>query len=489
MTLRELLKGCSVRSVIGDLDTEILGLAYDSRDIRPDYLFFAIRGTRLDGNRFMPKAIAKGATAVVSALAPVQALALPWIQVDDERTAMAAMAGNFYGHPTQNLHLVGVTGTNGKTTTAYIVESILKAAGKPSAVLGTIEYRGPGFSFAAERTTPEAPDLEKLFRQVADAGRRYAVMEVSSHAIEMKRTDGLQFEVAIFTNLSRDHLDFHADMVSYFRAKRKLFEGARGVKPRVMVLNMDDPRYAELRQIDPERVISYGMQVAADISPVRHEFGWEGINATYKTPVGDLEVRTSLMGKPNLFNIGAAIGAGIGLGLPPDAIARGIQDLRSVPGRFEPVNAGQPFRVIVDYAHTDDALAKVLKSARDITAGRLIVVFGCGGDRDRTKRPLMGQAAARGSDFAIVTSDNPRSEDPMAIIHEIEQGMTGASYSVIADRREAIRAALCDAKEGDTVVIAGKGHETYQTVGTTSHPFDDRLVAKELLDELNAGRN
>jgi UDP-N-acetylmuramoyl-L-alanyl-D-glutamate--2,6-diaminopimelate ligase len=489
MTLRELLSGLNTRSVAGDLDTEVFGLAYDSRQVSAGDLFFAIRGTRLDGNRYMPRAISKGAAAVLSALDPVQGLAMPWIQVVDERAAMAAIAGNFYNHPTRDLHLVGVTGTNGKTTTTYIVESILNVSGKPTAVLGTIEYRGPGFDFAAERTTPEAPDLQKLFREIVDAGWKYAVMEVSSHAIEMKRVSGLQFEVAVFTNLSRDHLDFHHDMETYFRAKRKLFEGLDRKKPRAMVLNMDDPRYGDLRSIAPSSVISYGMQVASDICPVRHQFGWDATDAMYKTPIGEIEVHTPLIGKPNLFNIGAAIGVGIALGIPADAISRGIRELHHVPGRFESVNAGQVFRVIVDYAHTDDALEKVLKSAREITSGRLIVVFGCGGERDRTKRPLMGEVAARESDYVVVTSDNPRGEDPLAIIKEIEEGMKGASYRVQPDRREAIRTALAEAREGDTVLIAGKGHETYQTIGTTVHPFDDRTVAKELLYELNAGRN
>jgi UDP-N-acetylmuramoyl-L-alanyl-D-glutamate--2,6-diaminopimelate ligase len=489
MTLRELLSGLNAIRVTGDLDTEILGLAYDSRRVAAGDLFFAIRGARFDGNRFMPKAIAKGAAAVVSALDPVEGLAMPWIQVRDERAAMARIAGNFYGHPTGRLHVIGVTGTNGKTTTTYIVESILKAAGRPTAVFGTIEYRGPGFDFAAERTTPEAPDLEKLFRQVLDAGWEHTVMEVSSHAIEMKRVDGLQFEVAVFTNLSRDHLDFHRDMESYFRAKRRLFEGLNGVKPRVMVLNADDSRFRELRSIDPPRVISYGMQVAADISPIRYEFGWEATEAMFKTPIGEMKVRTSLMGRANLFNIGAAIGVGVALRLPAEAISHGIQNLRCVPGRFEPVRAGQPFHVIVDYAHTNDALQKALRFAREITSGRLIVVFGCGGERDRTKRPLMGEVAAQESDCAIVTSDNPRGEDPMEIIREIEEGMKGANYRIEVDRRTAIRLALADAKAGDTVLIAGKGHETYQTIGTTAYPFDDRVVAKELLDELNTGRN
>jgi UDP-N-acetylmuramoyl-L-alanyl-D-glutamate--2,6-diaminopimelate ligase len=489
MTLRELIPGLNARSVTGDLDTEILGLAYDSRQVSTGHLFFAIRGTRLDGNRFMPRAIAKGAVAVVSALHPVEGVEMPWIQVADERAAMATIAGNFYGHPTKDLHLIGVTGTNGKTTTTYIVESILQAAGAPTAVLGTIEYRGPAFEFAAERTTPEAPDLERLFRQVVDAGWRHAVMEVSSHAIEMKRVAGLHFEIAVFTNLSRDHLDFHGDMESYFRTKRKLFEGLTGVRPRFMVLNADDSRYENLRSIDPTRVISYGMEVASDIHPVRYQFGWEATDVMFKTPIGELTVRTYLMGKANLFNIGAAIGVGVALDIPPDVITRGIEGLRHVPGRFELVNAGQPFRVIVDYAHTDDALEKVLKSARQITSGRLIVVFGCGGERDRTKRPVMGEVAARESDYAIVTSDNPRSEDPIAIIKEIEEGMKGSDYRVEVDRRRAIRLALAEAKEGDTVLIAGKGHETYQTIGTTVHPFDDRAVAKELLHELNIGRN
>ena len=402
---------------------------------------------------------------------------------------MAAMAANFYDHPTRKLNLIGVTGTNGKTTTTYIVESILKAAERPAAVLGTIEYRGPEFNFVAERTTPEAPDLEKLFRHIVDAGWQYAVMEISSHAIQMKRVAGLNVDVAVFTNLSRDHLDFHGDMETYFRVKRKMFEGLNGVRPRKMVLNRDDPRYEDLRRIDPSRVISYGMQVAADICPLRYQFGWEGTDAMYKTPIGELQVRTSLMGKPNLLNIGAAIGVAIALGVPPDAIARGIEQLHNVPGRFEPVSAGQPFRIIVDYAHTDDALEKVLQSAREITTGRLILVFGCGGDRDRSKRAVMGAVAVRNSDYAIVTSDNPRSEDPAAIIQEIEQGMSGIEHAAVVDRRDAMRLALSRAKKGDTVLIAGKGHENYQTIGTVSHPFDDRLVAKELLDELNAGRN
>jgi UDP-N-acetylmuramoyl-L-alanyl-D-glutamate--2,6-diaminopimelate ligase len=399
---------------------------------------------------------------------------------------MAAIAANFYGHPTKHLHLVGVTGTNGKTTTTYLIESILKAAGRDAAVLGTIEHRGPGFEFAAQRTTPEAPDLEKMFKQVVDAGWKDAVMEVSSHAIAMKRVAGLEFEIAVFTNLSRDHLDFHGDMESYFQAKRKLFEGVDGIRPRVLVLNSDDARYGDLRSIDPERVVSYGLHDGADIRPTHYQFGSEGTHATYRVFSAEIEIDTSLMGKPNLYNIGAALGTAVALGISQDAMVRGIRNLANVPGRFEAVIAGQRFRVIVDYAHTDDALEKVLNSAREITPGKLIVVFGCGGDRDRSKRPAMGKVAAHGSDFVVVTSDNPRTEDPMAIIGEIEKGLKGAHYAVIPDRRAAIRKALTEAKPDDTVLIAGKGHETYQTIGTTSFPFDDRVVARELLDELVA---
>ncbi len=488
MNLKSLLAGCSVRSTAGNLDTEVLGIAYDSRHVAPGFVFVAIRGTRVDGNRFVPVAVKNGAVAVLSAL-PVQEAEAAWVEVASDREALATVAANFYGHPTMSIHLVGVTGTNGKTTTTYLIESILRAAGHPAALFGTIEYRGPGFAFEAERTTPEAPDLENLFRRVADAGWKYSVMEVSSHAIELRRVAALHFEVGVFTNLSRDHLDFHGDMRSYFLSKKKLFTGMGGGVPRVMVLNADDSNYAELRAIAPDRVISYGMKTAADIYPVRYRFGWEGTEAAFMTPLGEIGVSSRLMGIPNLYNTGAAIGVAAGLGIPASAIRHGLESIPNVPGRFEPVYAGQDFRVIVDYAHTDDALQNVLGSARQITPGQLIVVFGCGGDRDRTKRPMMGEVAIRGADRVIVTSDNPRSEDPLAIIDDIVRGLKPSDYKVVPERRQAIRTALELAKPGDTVVIAGKGHETYQIIGTETFPFDDKTVAREILDELNAGRN
>lgn len=497
MRLSAALDGCNSTHTRGDLSAEISGITCDSRQVSPGYVFVAIRGLKTDGNRFVADAIGRGAAAIVSALPGEGFATTTWIQVSDEREALADLAANFYGHPAEKLHAVGVTGTNGKTTTTYLIEAILSAWGFPSAVFGTVEYRGPGFQFQAERTTPEAHELQALFGRVVDGGWTYVVMEVSSHAIEMKRVKGLHFEVAVFTNLTRDHLDFHGDMRSYFLAKRKLFTGLDGKVPRVLVLNADDPCFDELRAVAPSRVISYGLEKDADIRPARYEFRSDGsgTEAVFSSPLGELRLHSTLLGKPNLYNMGAAIGAAIGLGVPAEAIVAGITALPGVPGRFESVRAGQPFRVIVDFAHTDDALIRVLQFAREITEGRLVVVFGCGGDRDRTKRPVMGAAAVEFSDFAVATSDNPRSEDPMAILNEIEPGLRraggirGTNYWIEPDRREAIRYALKLAVPGDTVLLAGKGHETYQVIGNQTIPFDDRAVARELLDELAARRN
>jgi len=497
MKLSTVLGGCSVVHTRGDLSATISGITLDSRQVAPGFIFVAIRGLKMDGNRFVPDAIARGATAIVSALAGDEHPGTTWIQVADEREALAILAANFHGHPASRLHAIGVTGTNGKTTTTYLVEAILTAAGFPTAVFGTIDYRGPGFQFPAERTTPEAPELQAMFGRVAEGGWKYAVMEVSSHAVELKRVLGLHFEVAVFTNLTRDHLDLHKDMRSYFLAKKRLFTGLDGRIPRVLVLNIDDPCFEELKAIAPSHVISYGMSALADIHPKEYDAmrGGEGMDAVFKSPLGDLEVHSKLLGKPNLYNIGAAIGTAIGLEVPADGIRRGIAGMDVVPGRFESVNAGQRFRVIVDFAHTDDALTRVLQSAREITPGRLIVLFGCGGDRDRTKRPLMGEVAIKGSDFVVVSSDNPRSEDPLAIIAEVEAGVRrgggieGKNYQKVADRRDAIRYALKLASPGDTVLLAGKGHEAYQIIGNQSLPFDERAVARELLDELAVRRS
>jgi len=497
MLLSAVLSGCSVVHTRGEVNLEVSGITLDSRTVAPGFVFVAIRGLKTDGNRFVPQAIARGAAAIVSVLPGEGYPGTTWIQVADERAALAALAANFNGRPAEKLHAIGITGTNGKTTTSCVVEAILHSAGFPCAVFGTIEYRGPGFRLTAERTTPEAPELQALFKRVVDGGWKYAVMEVSSHAIELKRVEGLRFEVGVFTNLTRDHLDLHNDMRSYFLAKKKLFTGLDRTVPRVLVLNRDDPHFDELKAIAPSRVVSYGLNLAADICPTRHApaADLKGMDVAYKSPLGELQMQTGLIGKPNLYNIGAAIGVAVGFGLSAEATRQGVAQLQNVPGRFELVQAEQAFRVVVDYAHTDDALARLLETAREITPGHVFVVFGCGGDRDRTKRPLMGEVAARASDFAVATSDNPRGEDPMAILRDVEPGLQraggveGKTYRMIPDRREAIRFVLKLARPGDTVLLAGKGHETYQIIGNEALPFDDRAVARELLDELATGRN
>lgn len=494
MRLSDVLAGCRVISSSGDLGREILGIAYDSRQVSGGFVFVAIRGLRADGNRFAVQAVERGAAAVVSVLPAPVGFQATWIQVEDDREALAVLASNFFERPTAKLAAIGITGTNGKTTTAYLVESILKAAGRPAALFGTVEYRGPGFEYKADRTTPEAPDLQSLFRRVVDGGWKYAVMEVSSHAIDLKRVEKVHFDVAVFTNLTRDHLDYHKDMRSYFLAKKKLFTGLDGEIPRILVLNMDDSQFDELAAIAPSHVISYGMRTGSDVRPSSWQLGWNGIDATFESPAGAFRVHSNMKGKPNLYNISAAVGVAVGLGISADAIRDGIEQLPSVAGRFETIETNQPFRVVVDYAHTDDALEKVLQAAREMTPGRLIVVFGCAGERDRTKRPLMGNIAARLGDLAILTSDNPRGEDPMSIIREVEAGMVGEGIDAgkcraVADRREAIRFALASAASGDTVIVAGKGHETYQVIGNQSFDFDDRVVVRELLNELAAGRS
>lgn len=489
MKLGELLEGMDIRTVSADIRVPVSGITYDSRRVESDALFVAIKGAEADGNDYVDQAIGRGAAAIVSEERPRSAI--PWIQVESDRSALALLASNYFGQPTSKLHLVGITGTNGKTTTTYLVESILKAANQQVVLIGTIDYRGPGFECASERTTPEAPDLERLFRSAVDNGCDYGVMEVSSHAIALERVAQLDFEVAAFTNLTGDHLDFHGGMGAYFGSKKKMFSGLAGRVPRWGVINRDDDTFEELRDSGPDRILSYGLNSNADIHPNSLNFDELGFDAEFKTPRGLLRIRSSLMGKPNLYNLAAAVGIGVALAVPTESIIAGVQALQSVPGRFELIDCGQPFRVIVDYAHTDDALENVLGAAREITRGKLVVVFGCGGDRDHTKRSRMGAVAGRLSDFVVITSDNPRREDPAEVIRMVEDGLreAGSRWVSHVDRHDAIRAAIEMASDQDTVVIAGKGHEDYQVIGDARIPFDDRVVARELLDELNARRN
>ena len=480
------------------LDREVRDIAYDSRKVVPGSLFVAVRGFHSDGHQFIPQAVQQGAIAVVAEenRAGEGAGNLPVIPVVNSRAALAQIAAAFYGYPSRRLKLIGITGTKGKTTTSYLVRSIIEAAGHAAGLIGTIDYRVGNKVYPAPNTTPESLDLQRLLCEMADAHAGYCVMEVSSHALALGRTDGCVFETAAFTNLAQDHLDFHRDMDSYFRAKLLLFTAlAAG---RTAVINADDAASAEIGQRTRATVYTFGMSGKADVRPageIGHGIG--GLSFAVRTPNGVVAVESPLVGKHNVYNILAAIGVGVSQGFSSDAIARGIKSMRAVPGRMEKVEVGQPYGVIVDYAHTEDSLVHLLDAVREVAEGRVIALFGCGGDRDRTKRPKMGAAVVKGSDIAIVTTDNPRTEDPLAIIGEIESGMAAAGikvpfpgrmpdnlsgktpYLVIPDRRAAIAAAIGMARQGDVVVLAGKGHEDYQIIGDKKIHFDDREVAGE----------
>jgi UDP-N-acetylmuramoyl-L-alanyl-D-glutamate--2,6-diaminopimelate ligase len=464
----------------------VTGVAYDSRRVQRGNVFVALKGQHADGTVFARQAIERGAIAVVSQDAAPADVAGSWTVVQDARRALALLSAEFFGNPSASLQVVGITGTNGKTTTAYLVASIFDAAGIPCGLLGTVGYRIGADVREAAHTTPEAPDVQALLREMVDRGCGACAMEVSSHALSLARVDGMTFAAGIFTNLTRDHLDFHADMEAYFQAKRRLFEMLPRDAP--SLINMDDPRGAPLVEITG-RPVTYAVNRQADIMPGPLSFSLHGLSFDVRTPRGTLHVTSSLVGRPNVYNILAAVSAATALGVSFDAIERGIAALDGVPGRFQVVSGTKDdVTVVVDYAHTDDALRNLLETARPLTAGRLITVFGCGGDRDRTKRPLMGAVAGRLSDLIVITSDNPRSEDPSKIIEEIQRGITidtrrdtAQRLLTYVDRREAIGKAIEWARPGDVVLIAGKGHEKYQIVGGEVRPFDDVAVAREAL--------
>ena len=472
-------------------ELEIHSLAYDSRRAGPGTLFFAIEGEKADGHRFVPQALSRGAAAVVSERQAPRDLASRWVRVPAIRRALSHAARAFFGHPEQRLRLIGITGTNGKTTTAYLLESILRSSGAGVGLFGTIEYHVAGRILPAGNTTPESLDLAACFRELVEAGASAAVMEVSSHALAQERVWGVPFRAAVFTNLTRDHLDYHHTMEEYFRAKRRLFEGLGTPPPDVAAINLDDPWGSRLLDLPYPRLITYGLRPGADMSVKHYTQESAGLVATLTSSRGEIEIESPLIGRSNLMNILAAAAAAEGLEISEDAIREGIGSLDRVPGRFERVDQGQPFLVVVDYAHTDDALRNVLATAREITRGRLIVVFGCGGDRDRTKRPVMGEVAGMLADTVVLTSDNPRSEDPLAIINDALVGVqrTGRPCLLESDRQAAIREALEQAREGDTVVIAGKGHETYQIFSDRTVAFDDREAARRVLNELGYQAN
>jgi UDP-N-acetylmuramoyl-L-alanyl-D-glutamate--2,6-diaminopimelate ligase len=470
----------------------------DSRRVLPGGIFVAIRGARFDGNRFVNEATKRGAAAILSELPRPADLPrsdqVAWLQVADARVALAKAAAAAHGHPSRRLELVGVTGTNGKTTTSYLIESIfheaLKGTEAKSALIGTIGYRIADQQYEASLTTPEAPEIQDFLRRAVEVGVSHAVMEVSSIALDQHRVDGLEFAAAAFTNLTQDHLDYHKSIDSYFAAKRKLFGACLGKRPRHAIINIDDPRGVELASQSGANVLSYALEEKAGITTEGLEFGLDGLHFTVRTPEGRIEIASPLVGRPNAYNMLCAIGVGVALGFDLEVIARGISKCPGVPGRFERVNgASAAPTVIVDYAHTPDALTGVLKTLREMQVsrkgkiGRVITVMGCGGDRDRGKRPLMGEEAARLSDLVIATSDNPRSEDPLLILNDIRVGLdrAGKPYELIVDRREAIFRAITKANRCDLILIAGKGHETYQIIGASRYHFDDREVAREAL--------
>ena len=502
MRLKELLALAEVEEVNGDPNQEVSGLAYDSRRVGAGEVFFAIPGEQSDGHDFIADAIERGAAAVVYARKGACPQGRAGLRVNDVRRAMGLWAARFYDWPSQKLKLVGVTGTNGKTSLTYLIESMLRAAGMEPGVIGTINYRYCGDEVPSHHTTPESLDLQGLLDKMSRAGVEAVTMEVSSHALVQERVRGLDFDIGVFTNLSRDHLDYHADMDDYFLAKSRLFTDylrASAKRNKAAVICADDPRGRELiAKLSRQslEVWSYGESQQWDVHPLNVENDVTGLRGKIRAKERTIEFASPLIGAANLQNIMGALGVGLALGLDVAAVAEGIGRLRSVPGRLEKVANDIGITILVDYAHTPDALEKALGAIRPLTEGKLITVFGCGGDRDRGKRPLMGEIAARLSDVVVVTSDNPRSENPLAILNEVAVGVqrtnlkklaaaqlaTETGYCVEADRREAIRIALRAAKPGDSVLIAGKGHEDYQILGATRIHFDDREVTREELE-------
>jgi UDP-N-acetylmuramoyl-L-alanyl-D-glutamate--2,6-diaminopimelate ligase len=501
--LGDLLKVLDLKTALPReaLESEVSDIAHDSRKVVPGSLFVAVRGFHSDGHQFIPQAIRQGAIAVVmEQKIDAEAGGAPLVAVDDSRKALALLADAFFDHPSGRLKLVGVTGTNGKTTTTYLVKSIVEAAHGTVGLIGTIDYRVGNKVYTAPNTTPDSLALQRLMSEMTNLGIETCIMEVSSHALALDRTAGCRFAVAAFTNLTQDHLDFHETMASYFEAKLLLF---KGLGPGAFaVINIDDMRATVIISATNARVITTGFSPRADVRPlgaIHH--GIHGLTFDVTTPLGQISVESPLVGRHNVYNILTAIAISVAMGFETTVIAEGVKNMQAVPGRMEKIEGSGPFTVLVDYAHTEDALNRLLDAVREIAEGRVITVFGCGGDRDRTKRPKMGRAAARGSDIVIITSDNPRTEDALSIIREIEYGMTSSGlkvanldvssntrtgqtpYLVIPDRRDAIRTAIGMGQPGDVIVLAGKGHEDYQIIGDKKIHFDDREVARDELEK------
>ncbi|MBD0315367.1 MAG: UDP-N-acetylmuramoyl-L-alanyl-D-glutamate--2,6-diaminopimelate ligase [Nitrospiraceae bacterium] len=490
--LTALDKQVTVSESHGNLHVDVAGITDDSRTVSAGSLFVAVQGEQSDGHRFVPAAVQAGAAAVVLEQ-PSGGLAVPWVRVTDSRKALGLLGGRFYGDPSSRLRMIGVTGTNGKTTTAYVCKALLEAIGRRVGLIGTVAYQIGSETLAASHTTPGALTLQQLLAKMVERGCDVSVMEVSSHALAQDRTIGCEYDVAVFSNLTQDHLDFHRTMEEYFQAKLRLFAGLTGThKPQKRaILNSDDVSGLRIKAHCPAPVWTYGIKSKADLQAENVRLSVGGTTFRAATPAGSFAVESHLVGEHNVYNLLAAIGVALHEGATPEDVREAVSQVTNVPGRFERVMAGQPFTVVVDYAHTEDALVRVLAAAHELKAGRIITVFGCGGDRDRGKRPLMGRAAVRYSDVVILTSDNPRTEHPLAILQEVEAGVADAlidrpsvQYQKIPDRRAAIHAAVRNAQPGDMVLIAGKGHEDYQIIGSTKVHFDDREVAREAIAQL-----
>ena len=496
MTLATMLQALDGRVKVlerqGDLSVSVKAITDDSRTTSSQSLFVAVKGERVDGHRFISAALKGGASALVAQEA-VSGISLPFVRVEDSRRALGLLGSRFYGDPSSRIRMIGITGTNGKTTTTYVCKALLEGLGRQVGLIGTVAYQIGTSTMPATHTTPGALELQRLLAEMVTNGCATAVMEVSSHALAQDRTSGCEYDVAVFSNLTQDHLDFHKTMEDYFQAKLRLFTGlAEGHKEnKRAIINVDDSYGSQIIERSPVPVWTYALKSKADLRAEDVRLSIRGTTFTAATPVGSFPVESHLVGEHNVYNLLAAIGVALHEGATPDQIRRAVGNVLNVPGRFERVIAGQPFTVVVDYAHTEDALVRLLTTAETLKTGRIITVFGCGGDRDRGKRPKMGAAAVRYSDVVILTSDNPRTEDPYAILEQVEVGVVeglrqrpDVQYRKIADRRQAIEEAVRQAQSPDMVLIAGKGHEDYQIVGTEKLHFDDREVARNAIQRL-----
>lgn len=486
MKLQELIQPLLFANVLGEHEVDVTGITNDSRVVQDGYMFVCTRGANLDGHHYIPQAIERGAKVIVVEQEQQPLAGVTFVHVPNTEKAASIMVDRFYGSPTAKLKLIGVTGTNGKTTTTNLIEHLLTYAQHRTGVIGTIEIRYPGFQEEAKLTTPLCYDLQRYFHEMLQAKVEYTVMEVSSHALDRGRVHGCQFKTAVFTNLTQDHLDYHQTMEAYGQAKGLLFSqlGNDYGNARFAVLNADDPWSSTYEKMTSAQVIKYGLSEQAQVRAADISIRADGTSFTLITPLGSTTINTTLIGKFNVYNLLAAISAVIPEGLTLEQIKAAIEGIQGVAGRFETVQQGQPFAVVVDYAHTPDSLENVLATAKQLEPNKLICVVGCGGDRDRTKRPLMANIAVELADYVYFTSDNPRTEDPVAILEDMTRDLSVQHFTTIVDRKQAIEAAIANAQQGDIIVIAGKGHENYQIIGTVKSHFDDREVARDKLIEL-----